>query len=122
MSVCAGILRDYDALENLLSELENLRQNFYSLVTVADSSFAGEFYSFRLTVLSMISLCRTELASIKKIGSRGGCICFKDGVQLGENTEYRKYITVTDNDSIRFVPADSIPNEKPVFEKLLKGV
>ena len=122
MSVCAGVLRDYNTLKKLLLELESLNRNFYSLVTVADSSRAVDFYSFRLTVLSMISLCRTELASIKKIGSRGGCICFKDGVQLGENTEYRKYITVTDNDSISFEPVDSIPNEKPVFEKLLKGV
>lgn len=119
MSDCAGIIRDYEKTEKLLSELENLKNNFYNKVTVADLSYAGEFFTFRLTVLSMISMCRTCLDSIEKIGSRGGCICFKNGEYVSENSEYRKFITVTCKNSVKYVPTDEIPREIPVFEKLL---
>lgn len=122
MSVCAGMIRDHGALKKLLCELEELKSNFYEYVTVADPSFFGEFYAFRLTVLSMITLCRTEIAAIEKIGSRGGCICCMDGVKKEENTEYRKYITVTSVEGVHFEPADEIPDETPVFEKLLKQI
>ena len=121
MSDCAGIIRDYEKISSLITELEFLKDNFYKEVTVSDLSEANEFFSFRLTVLSMISLCITCLDSIEKIGSRGGCICFKNGKRVPENTEYRKYITVTENDKIKYVPTDEIPHEKAVFEKLLKS-
>ena len=121
MSDCAGIYRDYEKVTALLNELKALKDSFYEKVTVPDSSCAGEFYRFRLTVLSMISMCRTVLASIEKIGSRGGCICFKNGQRIPENEEYRKYITVTDGDKVSFVRTDGIPDEKAVFEKLLKA-
>lgn len=121
MSDCAGIYRDYEKVSTLLNELEALKDSFYEKVTVPDSSCAGEFYRFRLTVLSMISMCRTVLASIEKIGSRGGCICFKDGQRIPENEEYRKYVTVTDGGKVSFVRTDGIPDEKAVFEKLLKA-
>ena len=122
MSVCAGILRDYNSIADLLAELENLKRDFFNCVTVEATTDAGDFYSFRLTVLSMIALCRTELDSIEKIGSRGGCICFKDGKRVPENIGYRKFITVTGTDRIFYKPADEIPDEKPVFEKLLKEI
>lgn len=121
MSDCAGIIRDYEKIKKLLSELEDLRDNFRERVTVSDEPSAGEFFTFRLTVLSMISMCRTCLDSIEKIGSRGGCICFRNGERVPENEEYRKYITVTCGEEIKYVPADEIPDEKIVFEKLLKA-
>lgn len=120
MSDCAGMYRDYEKVKVFLSELEELREKFYELATVSDISYAGEFFGFRLTVLSMISMCRTVLDSMEKAGSRGGCICFRDGRQLPENTEYRKYITVTSENGVSYVPVDEIPQEKAVFEKLLR--
>lgn len=120
MSDCAGIYRDYEKIKALLPELENVRDNYSELVTIADEGQTSEFYSFRLTVLSMISLCRTVISSIDTIGSRGGCICFRNGKRAAENTEYRKYITVTRADEVVFVPADEIPNEQFNFEKLLR--
>lgn len=121
MSDCTGIIRDSEKIKELIAELENLKDNFYEKVTVPDASSAGEFFTFRLTVLSMLSLCRTCLDSIEKIGSRGGCICFKNGERVPENKEYRKYITVTHGDEVKYVPADEIPQEKIVFEKLLRA-
>jgi len=121
MSDCAGIYRDYEKTKNLLEELENFEKDFFEKVSVPDNSFIGEFYGFQLTLFSMISLCRTVLDSIEKIGSRGGCICFKNGKKVSEKKEYRKLITVTEKDTIKYLPADEIPQEKIVFEKLLKN-
>ena len=120
MSDCAGIYRDYGRMKELLSELEELEKNFYESVTVSDYSETGEFFSFRLAVMSMISLCRTCIDSAEKIGSRGGSICLKNGERLCENEEYRKFITVTCGREVKYVEADAIPDEKAVFEKLLK--
>lgn len=116
----AGIFRDSEKIAELIAELEGLLDGFFEKVTVSDASLAGELYSFRLTALSMLSLCRTELDSIEKCGSRGGCLCYKNGKLLPENEEYRKYITVTCGDTVKYVSADEIPNEKIVFEKLLR--
>ena len=120
MSDCAGVYRNYEKIKELLAELEMLKRNFYDYVTVPDLSFTGEFYSFRLTVLSMIALCRTILSSIDTIGSRGGSISFKNGERIPENTDYRDFITVTKGKDITYVPADEIPTESFVFEKLLR--
>lgn len=122
MSDCAGIIRESEKINKLISELKTLKDNFYEKVTVSDTSQTGEFFTFRLTVLSMLSMCRTCLDSIEKIGSRGGCICFKNGEYVPENSEYRKFITVTCADKIKYVPTDKIPQEHTVFEKLLKNM
>lgn len=120
MSDCAGIYRDYEKIRDLISVLEDLHQNYYKRVTVKSESFASDFFSFRLTIISMIALCRTILSSIENVGSRGGSVCFKCGKRLEENIEYRKYITVTNENEIYYILADEIPNEKVVFEELLK--
>ena len=120
MSDYAGVMRDYEKVKELSEELDSLIENFYKKVTVPDSSYINDFFRFRLTLLSQSAMCRTILGSIDTIGSRGGCICFKKGKRLSENAEYRKYITVTAQNEVRFEPVDSIPNEKVVFEKLLK--
>lgn len=121
MSDCAGVYRDYEKVRSLLDELTELSGNFAEAVTVPDASRAGDYYRFRSTVLSQRALCATVLASIVTAGSRGGCVCYKDGVPVPENREYRNFVTVTENYEVKFVPVDRIPDEKPVFEKLLKG-
>lgn len=121
MSDCAGVYRSYEKVCELLPELENFYNNFYKSVTVENENSFAEFFCFRHTVLSMISLCRTIVSSIENIGSRGGCICFKNGDVVSENTQYRKYITVTHGKDVAYIQRDEIPCEEFVFEKLLKS-
>lgn len=121
MSDCAGVLRDYEKIEVLSKELEALKDSLFEKVTISDRKYIGDFFRFKLTLLSQWALCKTEMSSISTIGSRGGCICFKEGKQVPENEEYRKYITVTAKGEVSYLPVDSIPDEKTVFEKLLKN-
>jgi len=121
MSDCAGVSRNYEKIRELIFELEDLYNNFYDRVTIENENSVAEYYCFRHTVLSMLSLCGTIVSSIENIGSRGGCICIMNGEIVSENTEYRKFITVTRGNDVTYVPTDSIPDEEFVFEKLLKS-
>lgn len=121
MSDCAGVNRSYEKILKLLPELENLSGKFYETVTVENEKSFADFFCFRHTVLSMIALCITILRSAENIGSRGGCICVKNGEAISENTEYRKFVTVTKGKDVSFVLRDEIPQEEFVFEKLLKS-
>lgn len=120
MSDTAAIYRNIERTEILLNELISLDEDYFSLVTVRDETEYEVFYSFRLTLKSMISLCRTVIFSAKNAGSRGGSICMINGEIIPENTEYRGYITVTQNDRVTFEKVTDIPDEKIAFEKLLK--
>ncbi|MCQ2462664.1 MAG: FAD-binding protein [Clostridia bacterium] len=122
MSDCAGIYRDTEKIQALLQVLTELDENYFNTVTVKNENEYGDFYSFRLTLKSMEALCRTVLFSASHAGSRGGCICFEGGEKIPENTEYRKYITVTENDRVYFEKVKEIPDEKIAFEKLLKNM
>lgn len=121
MSDCAGVFRNYEEITALLKELTALNDDFYDRVTVQDGTRARDFFRFRLTLLSMISLCRTILASADVIGSRGGSVCRKNGEILPEKEEYRKYITLTASDGVSFIRVSPVPEEHTVFEKLLRG-
>ena len=121
MSDRAGVFRNYEEIEALLPELRDLRNSFYEKVTVRNESEAGAFFRFRLGVSAMEALCRTVLASADTIGSRGGSVCTRNGKTLEENEAYRKYITVTEKNTVSFVPVEPVPDEHTVFEKLLKG-
>ena len=121
MSKCMSIKRNYEDIAGLINRIEESVDGFYENISVTDLSETGDFLRFRLTLLSMRELCRTVYAAMEKTGSRGSYMCFKGGEFIPENTEYRKYVTITDKEAVRFVPADAIPTEHAVFEKLLKG-
>lgn len=121
MSKCMSIKRNYEDIAGLINRIEESIDGYYENISVTDLSETGDFLRFRLTLLSMRELCRTVYAAMEKTGSRGSYMCFKGGEFIPENTEYRKYVTITDKEAVRFVPADAIPTEHAVFEKLLKG-
>ena len=120
MSDCAGMFREYEKLNALIPELKNLAQHYHETVSIPDFSFIEEYYIFRQTVFSMLALCETELSSIDHAGSRGGCLCFRNGRRVKENKKYRKLVTVTRSTGVFYVPVEPIPKEKYVFEQLLK--
>lgn len=120
MSLCAGAKRTYEQLAPLTCELEELAEDFYGRVTVSSEEEYGKFFALYHTTLARLALCRTELASLEKIGSRGGCICIRDGKIIPENEEYRAFLTVTSADGVSFERVDEIPATDCVFENLLK--
>lgn len=121
MSDFAGVYREYEKVSELLDDLRDLEKNYYSRAVISDASEIPEFFRLRQTVISQRALCETIKTSIENIGSRGGCICIRSGKIVTEKKKFRKYITVTSADGVSFDPVDNIPDEKNVFEKLLKG-
>ena len=121
MSKNMSIKRNYEDIAGLINRIEECTGGYYEKISVADLSETGDFLRFRLTLLSMRELCRTVHAAMEKTGSRGSYMCFKGGEFIPENSEYRKYVTVTDGGEVSFVRTDGIPDEKAVFEKLLKA-
>lgn len=120
MSAHAGAIRDVRQIEILIAELTELKNSFADKVKIASVEEYKSYFLLYSTTLSRLSLCRTELKSAKKCGSRGGCVCLENGVTADENEEMRQYITVTDGEEISFVRVDEIPEYECVFEKLLK--
>ena len=121
MSDCTGVIRSCEETAALLGELTELAGDFYGRVTAGREEIP-DFFRFRASVFAMIALCRTVLDSARVIGSRGGSVSKSNGKVLDENKEYRKYITVTSADGVSYVPVTPVPDEKIVFEKLLKKI
>lgn len=121
MSDCAGVYRDIDKIKEFLPKLEKLSSNFESSAAISSESEYGDYFTLCHTVISAAALCRTIIACAEAFGSRGGSICVKNGRPLGEDKEYRKFVTVTSAKDVSFIPVKPIPTEKTVFEKLLKN-
>ncbi len=119
MSSYAGMDRDVKQLESLVADLVELLDGFYDKVTVGGADAFADLLRFHQTALSGLALCRTELASARDIGSRGGCVCYDGEVFLPEDEKYRAYLTVTSRDGVRYEPVDPIPESRPMFETLL---
>lgn len=122
MSLYCGAVRDLSEIKRLERELGTLLEDFSARVTVGKDDDPAGFFRFRSAARASLDLCRTVLFSAENAGSRGGCVCVKDGETLPEKTEFRKYLTVTAPDKVYAAPADPIPEETPVFEELLKTV
>lgn len=120
MSDCAANVRCYEKVKDLLEELEAFASGYGTKVRISSADEYSKYYSLYLTTLARISLCMTILSSADKCGSRGGCICTKNGIVMPENTEYRKMLTITGKE-VSFISADEVPVYDCVFEKLLKN-
>lgn len=122
MSDCAGLFREEKELPALIAELRAVRDDYDTLITVPDHSEDGEYYSFRQTLSAMLALCETELASLKTVGTRGGSVCFSDGSVIPGRRETAGQRCITPaGGTPRFETCAAVPQELPVFEKLLKG-
>ena len=121
MSSFAGAKRSREELEKLKDDLDELLADFSGMVKIADAGEYGRYYSLYHTTLARLSLCITELESLKKIGSRGGCICIDGGEKLPENRDMLRSVTVTSGRNVSFIPVDEIPEYECVFENLIKA-
>ena len=121
MSSYAGAMRIKEEITTLADELSKLIRDFNSAVKISGKNEYSDYYNLYHTSVSRFYLCVTELVSLDKIGSRGGCICCENGKAKGENKDYLKFITVTDSAGVSFEKVDDIPENNCVFEKLLKG-
>lgn len=120
MSDWVANVRDLKKVEQLTEELQRLLADFDSRVTVASAAEYGDYFALRSVTLARLALCRTVTACGKKHGSRGGAVYREEGAVIPENTDYRRYLTLTTLDGVTFVPADAIPTEEFVFERLLR--
>lgn len=121
MSAFAGAIRNTEKISELAGELKELLNGFESKIKISSAKEYAGYFTLYLTTLSRLALCETELASAERCGSRGGCICTKNGKIIPENGEMMKYVTVTGADGVSFREVDAIPDYDCVFETLLKG-
>ncbi|MCQ2475308.1 MAG: FAD-binding protein [Clostridia bacterium] len=120
MSESAANVRNIEKIKAIASELDALLNGFESRTHISSADEYEDYFALRCATVSRLALCRTILGCAEKCGSRGGCMYIENGEKIPENTEYRKFITVTSADGVSFIPVDRIPTEEYVFEKLLK--
>lgn len=120
MSQYAGNVRDFDELEKIKKKLQELLENFDGIVKIGSESEYGKYYRLYYNTVARLALCNTEIASIERIGSRGGCTCYKNGKVVDESSDSRTLVTETLNGTVTFTEVQPIPKYECVFEKLLK--
>lgn len=116
MSDCCSFLRDEEKCSELLSEIENLLENYPVKHKDIES-----FFRDRDMLISARALLQTVVAEMQKTGSRGGAVFISDGVKKAEDTSYRDYLTVTDGNRVYFEKTKAVPETDRPFEYYLKG-
>ncbi len=117
MSACAGFLRDKNECIVLLSEVEAILKN----ISFTHKSISDYFYDYDMLV-SVKSLLTTIIGEMELTGSRGGAVFIRDGKPVPENKEYRKYLTVTNGDSVEFREVTAVPLVNKPFEQYLSKI
>lgn len=117
MSEVAAFLRDKDGCTALLSEINKILKN----LPLSHKSVADYFYDYDM-IISAKALLETILAEMPLTGSRGGAVFIDNGKIIDENTEYRKYLTISDNGKIYFEKVNPIPETDNPFEYYLNQI
>ena len=117
MSESAAFIRNYEECAQLLSKVKGILDNY----PLSHKSLSRYFYD-RDMLVSAKALLETLTAEMSVTGSRGGAVFVKDGVTVPENTDYRKYITLTENGQVSFVQAKPVPEMNEPFEKYLNKI
>ncbi len=117
MSACASFIRDYEKCVALLDKINALIISY----PASHKSLSDYYYDYDMLV-SAKALLEAITAEMPLAGSRGGAMMVKDGKIIAENKDYRKYLTVSQNGEIRFVPVSPIPTVDRPFEFYLNRI
>lgn len=117
MSECAGFIRDKDECVSLLAKVESILES----LSFTHKSISDFFYDYDM-LLSARSLLVTIIAEMELTGSRGGAVFIRDGKPVPENKDYRKYLTVTNGDSVEFREVTAVPAVNRPFEQYLSQI
>lgn len=115
MSKSAGFLRNKNECEELLNEIKGLLKN----LPFKHRTLSQYYYDFDM-LLSAKALLETIIQEMTVTGSRGGAVFINDGEIVKENTEYRQYLTITENGSVSFKKVTKVPMTTEPFESYLK--
>ncbi len=114
MSRSAAFLRNGEECNELLGEINRILSDY----PMRHKSLSKYFYDKDM-LLSAKMLLETITQEMPLTGSRGGAVFIGKGEITKENSDYRKYLTVTDNGKISFVPTKPVPVSDKPFEKYL---
>lgn len=117
MSNVASFIRDKDGCAALLSEINGILSDY----PLSHKSISEYFYDWDM-LISAKALLETILGEMPFTGSRGGSVFISGENVVNENTDYRKYLTVTDNGKIRFEETKPIPKSDKPFEFYLNQI
>lgn len=111
MSKYAGIVREYKEINCIVEKIENIFNNGI----VANTYF--DYIKAKDMLISSKALCKNILCSMKLCGSRGGSLCYDNGIMIEEDFEYREYLNVFDGKQAKWIKAPAVPKYKKWFEQ-----
>ncbi len=117
MSECASFIRDKEGCIDLLSEINDILSDY----PLSHRSISEYFYDFDM-LISAKALLETIIGEMPFTGSRGGAVFISNGNIIKENTDYRKYLTISDNGRIYFEETKPIPETDKPFEYYLNQI
>ena len=114
MSKSAAFLRNNEECIELLCEINGILSDY----PLKHKSLNDYFYD-RDMLLSAKALLETITSEMPLTGSRGGAVFISKDEIISENTDYRKYLTVTENGKVSFAETKPVPVSQEPFEKYL---
>ncbi|MBQ2904477.1 MAG: FAD-binding protein [Clostridia bacterium] len=117
MSRCASFIRKKEDCEALLEEINIILSN----LPLSNKTLSKYFYDKDMLTASK-ALLEAILSEMPLTGSRGGSIFTVNGKIIEENTEYRKYLSITGSNGISFRDVSPVPYPKKTFEMYLNKI
>lgn len=117
MSACAAFLRSREDCVALLDEINGIISDY-----PLKHKSLSDYFKDKDMLISAKALLETIIGEMPLTGSRGGSVFFENGKTVKEYTEYRKYLTITENGTVKFVEAKPVPKTDEPFEKYLNRI
>ena len=117
MSRVADFDRSTSGIEALLCRTSKLRESFFDIATISDTSETADLFKLYDTVLTQCATLDAMLCSAKAIGTHGSAIVDKNSDQV--YTAQRDTITLTKKSGSTLEPVSQIPSPELWFEALL---
>lgn len=117
MSDFASFIRDKEGCAALLSEINTILSD----CPLSHNSLSEYFYDIDM-LISAKALLETILGEMPFTGSRGGSVFISGGEIVKENTDYRKFLTISDGGKTYFEEAKPIPQSDKPFEYYLNQI
>ncbi len=117
MSSCASFIRNFEECVALLEKVNAIIENYPQM-----HKSLSDYHYDRDMLIAAKALLEAIITEMPVTGSRGGAAIVKNGDILKENTDYRKYLTVTKNGEINFKEVSPIPVINKPFESYLNKI
>ena len=117
MSDVASFIRDKDGCAALLLAINGILSDY----PLSHNSISKYFYDWDM-LISAKALLETILGEMPFTGSRGGSVFISDGKIIEENTDYRKFLTISDGGKTYFEETKPIPKSDKPFEYYLNQI